>query len=140
VPFSASHLLASVKTALYTAFRRFHGLAAHNGGAWLRLFLVPLPAHFGMQDLVQPLPEAILVPQPEIIVDRSPRRQIAGQHSPGTTTLENAEDAIQNHSPAMFTRATRRGFSWQVWSDFQPLSIIQVGRVDERDPFGKGIY
>ena len=29
----------------------------------------------------------------------------------------------------MFTRAAGLCFGWQVWSNFQPLGIIQIGRV-----------
>ena len=55
-----------------------------------------------------------------------PRWQIAGQHPPGTTTLQEIENAVQDLTPAMFSSTTRFRFGWQIWSDFQPLRIIQV--------------
>ena len=44
--------------------------------------------------------------------------------------LPNPLNAIQDHSPAVFTRAIRGSFCWQVWSNFRPLCIIQVGWVN----------
>nr|WP_322509883.1 hypothetical protein [Anaerolinea sp.] len=64
------------------------------------------------------------------MIDRLPGRQVAGQHPPRIATLQDVENAIQDRSPAMFSRASSRSFGWQVWSKERPLGIIQVGRVD----------
>ena len=128
--FSACNLLSSVKTALQTAFRSLDGLAIYNRGTRLRLFPVSLSTHSRAQGLVHLLPQDILSPQAEIMIDGLPRRQVAGHHSPGTAALQNVENAIQNHAPAVSARPTSRRFAWQVWSNFQPLGIIQVGRVN----------
>ena len=128
--FDAGKKVTGRKRHMQTAFRRFHRLAIQNRGARLRLFLMPLPTHFRTQGLIQSLPETVLAPQTKIMVDRLPRWQVTRKHTPRTAALQDIEDAVQYHSPAMFTRTTCRGFGWQVWSDFQPLGIIQVGRVD----------
>ena len=128
--FSACNLLSSVKTAIRASFRGLDRLAIHNGGTGLWLFLVPLSSYFHTQGLVQSLPETFLSPQTEVMIDSLPGRQVARKHAPGTATLQDIENAIQNDSPAMFARATGLGLGWQVWSNFQPLGIIQVGRVN----------
>jgi len=44
--------------------------------------------------------------------------------------LQNIENTVQDLPPAMFARTTCWRFGWQVWSNFRPLSIIQVGWVN----------
>jgi len=91
---------------------------------------MPLSTHFRTQGLVQSLPETFLSPQTKIMIDRLPGRQVRGKHAPGTATLQDVENAIQYRSPAVFTWTTGLRFGWQVWSNSQPLGIIEVGRVD----------
>jgi len=52
-----------------------------------------------------------------------------GKHAPGTAALQDVENAIQYCSPAALTWTTNLCFGWQVWSNFKPLGIIEVGRV-----------
>src|SRR5215212_1155257 len=128
MPFSTGHLLPSIKSTFQTAFRSFGGLAIQDRSAGLS-FLSKLQPHFFPQQTVQTLPSAIRAPHTKIMIDRFPRWQIAWQHAPRTTALQQVENTIQDLPPAMLTRTTCFRFGWQVWSNFRPLSIIKVGWV-----------
>src|SRR5689334_18300209 len=64
------------------------------------------------------------------MIDRLPRRQFTRQHAPRAAALQEIENAIQDHAPAMFSWATCHVFGWQVWPNLRPLGIIQVGWVN----------
>ena len=129
MPFSTCNLLSSIKSTFQATFRGLGRLTIQDRGAWLTL-LSRFQSYSFTQQVVQAFPSAVCTSQAKIVINSFPRWQIARQHPPRTTTLQDIENPIQNPAPAMFSRTTGLRFGWQVWSDFQPLSIIQVSWVN----------
>jgi hypothetical protein len=55
---------------------------------------------------MDPLPEALSAPQPEIVIDRAPGGQVVGQQVPGPATASHIEDAVEDFAAAVFWRTT----------------------------------
>jgi hypothetical protein len=93
---SSFDLLGSVVATLFSAYPGgLHRLAIHNGCARLRVSLEAYSQTMA-QGSVQPLPGAIDAPDPEVVVDGLPRRELMWQQAPSTTTSHEVEDRVKD--------------------------------------------
>ena len=92
---------------------------------------------FGSHTLSQagmnPLQRAIVPPGFEVIVDRSPGREIVRQHSPRTTGLCHVQQGVDNISQVHAPRSTARLGRGKMRFKQTPLLIREIGRI--RCPF-----
>src|SRR5215213_11183887 len=101
VPFSTFHLLGGVEAALVASHPGgLDRLGVHYACAGLGIPARPAPHAFAQRG-VQALPRAVDAPSPEPVVDGLPRRELAGQHAPRTTALQDVEDGIEDRPQAV---------------------------------------
>jgi hypothetical protein len=94
VPLAALDLLGSVITALFPAHRgALYRLGIHHARARLRIPLQADPEAFS-ESTVDPLPGPVYAPNPEVVVDGGPSREVMGEQAPLTATFEKVEDSV----------------------------------------------
>src|SRR5215210_993919 len=105
VSLAPSYILACIIATLLSTFYRFDTLAVQDCGTWL---LVPtlLLSYRLTQSFVEPLPPAVDAPQPEVVVDALPGREVMRQRSPVAAVLGHVEDGIEYLSKAVLSWTT----------------------------------
>src|SRR5436305_8445859 len=131
MPFATADFLAGIEAPCFAAFDRFDRLAVQDRRARLRLTAGLLP-HRWDQQVVDPLPTAVLAPPPKVAIHRLPRRQIMRHGAPDNAITLHVQDPVQNRVPGMLQRVPAWAF-WlgvaQVLLNQVPLVIIQIARV-----------
>lgn len=81
--------------------------------------------------MVDPLPVALLGPEPEVVVAGLPRGQIVRHHPPCPAGADDVEDAIEDAAPRVLPRTPplAEGACRQERSDEIPFGIGQTARV-----------
>src|ERR1700726_3260294 len=100
MPFAAANLLGTVVAAWATLFARPDRLAIHDSSAGFSFSTGGLPDQCP-HGIVDRLPGAVAAPRPEVVINRSPRRQVMRQQVPGTTTADYVEVSIQDFTPCV---------------------------------------
>ena len=77
---------------------------------------------FGFQTLENPIPKAILTPQPKPFVNRLPRPKPLGQVAPRRSGGTDPENAI-DHQAMIFPLTASFPISWKQIQDLLVLSI-----------------
>lgn len=99
--FTALDLLACVVAALLSSHAgRLYRLRIDGSGAGLRISSGAHPKPLS-EDGVKPFPCAIYAPDSEVMMDRFPGWEIAGQKSPDAATTEDVENGVQDLSGVM---------------------------------------
>src|SRR5215203_3201235 len=95
--FSPLYLLSSVVASLSSYPGSLHRLRIHYASAGLR---IPLEAcsQTMAQGIMQPLPGTIDAPNPEVMMDGLPRRELVWQQTPSTATTDDVEDGVKDLS------------------------------------------
>ncbi len=131
MPLAALDLLAAVVAAHAANAGRLDGLAVDDASAGLGIAAQahpqPLPQH-----QMDPLPGAVEAPLSKVMVDRLPRRQVAGQQAPGPARPDDIEDGVENRAQAVPAGPT----PWREWReqglDRLPFRIREVRQVAGR--------
>ncbi len=139
-----SHVLGGIVASLFATFCRLDRLAVQQLAVqhccrWLLVASQFLPQRLA-QSCVDALPGAIDTPQPEVVVDALPGREIVRQRSPLAAILRHVEDRVEYLAPRVkaWTSASRLFWAWtplhlrfgHKWRNYLPLFIIQISRVD----------
>jgi hypothetical protein len=78
---------------------------------------------------MHPLPGAVLAPDPTVVVDDLPRREVMRQQAPGTPTADDIEDPMQDVAlGVLLWSSPALGFRDLGLEQF-PLLVADVGRV-----------
>lgn len=75
------------------------------------------------------LPDAIQSPEPEVVIDRLPGRELVGQQPPLTTTTDDIEDGIQDLPPGVGSWSAQPVDRWQIELDAGMLFTRQIGGI-----------
>src|SRR5215213_930301 len=126
LPLPATHLLGTIEAPLLSADAgRLHRLAVHDARARFGVpaeFLPQPPPHRP----VHLLPGAIYPPRPEVVEHRLPRRELAREHAPLATTLQNVKDGVQDLSGAVDARASSSLWDREVRLQQRPFGVGEV--------------
>jgi hypothetical protein len=126
VPLPAAHLLATIEAPLLTADAGcLHRLAVHDARARLGVpaeFLPQLPPHRP----VHLLPGSIYPPRPEVVKHRLPRRELAREHAPRATALQDIQDCVKDLARAVDARASSSLWDWEVRLQHRPFGVGEV--------------
>ena len=106
-------------------FRSLHALAVDNGPAGTGMSPLTLP-YLGNQGVVNPRPGPIPSPDPEVVIDQLPRRQVVWQQTPSTTGAQHVPDAIHHLSAGIFSRTTAQPDRWDQRLQNPPLGISRI--------------
>src|SRR5918998_250490 len=102
VALAPADLLAAVVASMFTADpARLGRLRIDDTRARLRFSPQPYPQALAQRH-VEPLEGPVDAPLPEPMVDGFPRREVTRQEPPGTATLEQVEDSVQDLAWAMY--------------------------------------
>ena len=127
--FTALDLLACVVAALLSSHAgRLYRLRIDGSGAGLRISSGAHPKPLS-EDGVKPFPCAIYAPDSEVMMDRFPGWEIAGQKSPDAATTEDVENGVQDLSGVMELWPAGILRDWEVGLEHDPLCIGSVGGV-----------
>src|SRR3712207_5909067 len=89
-------LLGTVVATLFSAHARgLDRLGIHDGRAGLRVPLEAYPRALA-QGRVHPLPRPVQTPEPKVVVDGFPRREVVRLESPGAAALYDVEDGVED--------------------------------------------
>ena len=88
----------------------------------MALALEPYPL---AQVAVNTLPSAVVAPAPEVAIDGLPRREVRGQHPPGTASPQDVQDGLDHGSQVGFARPPQRGISGEVDGEYCRLRVAQ---------------
>src|SRR5215510_6664548 len=75
------------------------------------------------------LPSPVLLPPPEVHVDRRVRRKILGKHAPSTAAAQNVEDRIDDPPQVGAPGSAARLGGWKQTMDDPPFRVIDVARI-----------
>ena len=78
---------------------------------------------------MHPLPGAVLAPEPKIVIDNLPRREVMRQQAPGTSTADDIKDAVQDFALRVLRRSPAALGLRDIGLEQFPLIIADVGRV-----------
>ena len=129
MPLPAADFLATIEAPLLAADAGcLHRLAVHDPGTGLGVSPEPHPQAFTHR-VVQPLPNAIKAPSPEVVEHRLPRRELAGEHAPLAAGFQDVEDGVKDLARAMDTRASSSLRCREVRLQQRPFGVREVCRV-----------
>jgi hypothetical protein len=129
VPLTALDLLAPVVTPLFSAHRgTLDRLAVHHACARLRIPLQADPEAFS-ESTVDPLPGTIDAPNPKIMVDSGPSREVVGEQAPLTATLEKVEDGVEDFTETVGSGASLSLGGGHVGFYVFPFGVGKIRRV-----------
>src|SRR5262249_18698278 len=90
--------------------------------------LAPHPAPRRLaQPGMDPLPGAVLAPQPEVVLDRLPGRQVVRQQAPGLAAAPHVEVGVRDLTSAPATRASAGLGCRHERLEDRPLAVRPVG-------------
>src|SRR5215216_3406719 len=129
VALPAADLLAAVEAPLLTADAGDLGrLRVEDAGTRLGISPKPHPQAFAHR-AVEPLPGTIQAPFPEVVEHRFPGRELAREHPPLTTTLQDVEDGVKDLASTVQPRTSAPFRGRGVRLKLLPLLVGQVGGV-----------
>ena len=129
VALSALDLLAPVVASFLAAYAGgLHRLAIHAArtGPGIASETDPKPLSEGGVD---PLPRPIQAPDPEVMVDGLPRREVVGKETPGAAATDDVEDGIEDLAGGVDLWTTEGLGGGQMGLDDLPLFVRKVGLV-----------
>jgi hypothetical protein len=91
--------------------------------------LARLLSHFTPQPIMDMLPQAALLPEPEVMKDNAVRRKVMRQSTPGAAVACLIQDGVDDFSPRISGRATARLGGRNQITETTPLGFAQVGGV-----------
>src|SRR5262249_16756543 len=71
-------------------------------------------------------PQTLAAPQPEVMVNRTPRRQVVRKQFPSAAAADGVTDAIDDLPSRMFGRTAARLGGWDEQLQILPLSIGEI--------------
>src|SRR5262249_5436750 len=125
VTLAAAQFLGPIVAARTTLLTRPNGLTIQNGTAGLALSPRRLAYQFphGAMDF---FPQTLAAPQPEVMVNRTPRRQVVRKQFPSAAAADGVTDAIDDLASRVFGRTAARLGGWDEQLQILPLSIGEI--------------
>lgn len=120
--------LPSVIASWTSSFGHPCGLAVDNRCAG-RAIMPSIGAHMRPKCCMNTLPEAPESPSPVRVVRRWPWRQVVWHESPGISTSNHVENAVQDVTERPFSRSASRVRHWKQWVEDGPLGIRGIRRI-----------
>lgn len=121
-------LLTSVEPPLVADFGALDRLAVNDRRAGLSLASLRQPGKFP-QLLVDLLPQSVLLPAAEVVVNGRPRSEVRGKVAPLTSGLDHVEDRVDQFAEGMLARSSPFRCLGEEIIDESPLRIGEVGCV-----------
>src|SRR4051812_23094996 len=103
--FAPTNLFTTIVATRPSCFTGAYRLTVHNRGTRVRISTGCLP-HLFPQRVMDLLPDSGATPEPEIMIDRAPSRQIVGQQVPSAHTASHVENGVEDFAAAVFRRTT----------------------------------
>src|SRR5574341_213655 len=125
--FSARSLLVDINPTGFAAFRSLDTLAINDRRTGLRITLL-LGTYLFHQRGIDPLPDSLPCPAPEVAIDRLPGRPVGRQHPPLTARAGNVQDGI-HYQPQFPLAGSSTSGPCKEFHTQQPFVILEVGRV-----------
>jgi hypothetical protein len=120
--------LSRVVAAVARVVAGFYCLAIQHRGAGLRGPALGQP-RFLDQSAVQPRPDTVVLPAPDLGVDGLPGREVVRQHAPRTAAAEEIPVGVEDLPQGDFTRPAAELLGRQKRFQALPLGIGQIGGV-----------
>src|SRR5829696_5405461 len=81
------------------------------------------------QRRVEPLPHTVEAPNPEVVMDGLPGREVVGQKSPGTATTDDVEDSVEDLAERVHPRSPGGFWDGEMRFYTSPFGVGEVGVV-----------
>src|SRR5947209_5840012 len=124
--FPPMDLLPGIVAALASRFTGAHRLTVQNRRTRVRLSTGGRTHPFS-EGVMHSLPNALATPEPEIMIDRAPGRQVVRQQVPGAPTPSHVEDTVEDFAAAVLGRTTPRFHRRHEWFELYPFRLGEVG-------------
>lgn len=128
MPLASVDLLAGIVASLVANFGTFDGLTVDDPRAGVT-FAPFDQTHLFPQMVVNSRPQTIVLPQPEVMVDRGPWCKVVRQVAPLATGLDYIENGIDQLPQPMLARsASLAGLGQAIFNEF-PFTVREVRSV-----------
>ena len=132
MPLASIDLLARVVTPLVAGFGTLYALAVDDSSAGLGLASL-YQAKLLPQMSVYLLPQTVVLPQPEVMVDGAPGRKVLRQIAPLTAGLDDIEDPVEQLAEGMFASPTLLAGLGKTIVDELPFVVSYIRCVSHRE-------
>lgn len=131
VAFTSVDLLARIVTPLVAGLGTLGALAVDDRSPGLRLSSFDEAEIFAQMG-VKLVPQAIALPEPEVVIDRAPRREVFGQVPPLAAGLDQVENRVEQFPEGMFAATALLAGLGETIVDESPLSVGNIRCVSHR--------
>jgi hypothetical protein len=123
--FATIDFLARIVASLVADFAAFDSLAVDDGRTGLSLAPFDQTEVFAQMG-VNPIPQSVGFPESEVVVDRTPRREILRQVAPLTSSFDKVEDGVEQLSKRVPAPSASFGRLGKAVIDEWPFGIGEV--------------
>jgi hypothetical protein len=132
VSFAPVDFLARIVTPLVAGFGALDALAVDDSGAGVRLAPFDQAEMFSQMG-VNLLPQAIALPDAEVVIDRAPRSEVLGQVAPLATGFDQVENGVEQLSQRMLAASALFAGFGEAEVDELPFVVSKIRCVSHRE-------